>query len=164
MIREDKVNRLRKTIALEIVLVILLTSTILSCGGKARHIATNVTLTLVTAVNAVDDAEFKAWELAQRTPGCAFPSCWDQSHHDAANPKIKQALLDARAVVTVVQISSGVEGLPRTLPSLIRSLVDVRTILGLLPSTGPLSDLAAKAQMAVDKALEILDQFAEGSK
>lgn len=121
----------------------------LGCGAKAHHVAVLADATFVQAVFAVDDAEFAACKSGVLTPAvCA-----------AANPKIKQALLDVKGVTAAIQLSPNLTTLPKDLPSLIKSLTEVQSLLAPLTPNPLKDDLSTKISAALAKAVAVLSLF-----
>lgn len=136
----------------KVVLIVVLALTV-SCVGcaKARHVAVLADATFAQAVFAVDDAEFKACEthVAPFTVEvCA-----------AANPKIKQALQDVKAVTLAIQASPSNGSVPKDLPSLLASLTDIQAILSPLSPSLIKDEIASKIQYAIRLAVAVLNSF-----
>lgn len=117
---------------------------------KARHMAVVADATFAQAVFAVDDAEFKACETHVLTVDeCA-----------AANPKIKQALVDVKAATAAIQAAPKNGTMPTSLPSLAVSLTDLQSILGPLAPNPIRADLLNKIQFALRLSVALINSFA----
>lgn len=123
----------------------------ISCGST-RHVAVVADATFAQAVFAVDDAEYKACQT--HTPPFTVAVC------EAANPKIKQALLDVKAVTQALIISPKSGSLPKDFPSLMQNLTDVQAMISPLAPSIVKNDVAAKIQQALGQAVSILGAFA----
>lgn len=120
--------------------------------AKARHIAVVADVTFAQAVFAVDDAEFKACET--HIAPFTVEVCAD------LNPKIKQALLDVKAVTAAIQASPANGQLPKDMPSLIENLSDVQAILSPLAPSIVKADIANRIQFALRLSVAMLNSFA----
>ena len=121
----------------------------LSACAHARHAAVVVDLAFVQSVTALDDAELQAC-----TQGILNPQqCAD------ANPKIRRALEDARAVTAAVQATPKNVAVPKNLPDLLADLTEVQNIIG--TSGLPAGPVLAKAQAAINQALALLRLYAQ---
>jgi len=134
-----------------VLLACLLAGASMACGG-ARHIAVVADATFAQAVFAVDDAEYKACQT--HVPPFTVEVC------TAADPKIKQALLDVKAVTQALIVSPKSGTLPKDFPSLIKNLTEVQAMISPLSPSVVKADVAAKIQQALAQAVAILSAFA----
>lgn len=120
--------------------------------ASARHVAVVADATFAQAVFAVDDAEFKACQtnVAPFTPAVC----------DDLNPKIKQALLDVKAVTAAIQASPKNGSLPKDMPSLLTNLTAVQAIISPLAPSFIKDDIANKIGYALRLAIAVLNGFA----
>lgn len=125
---------------------------VLGCGAKAHHVAVVADATFAQAVFAVDDAEFTACQTHVAPFTVEFCA--------TANPKIKQALLDVKAVTAALQLAP-TGGLPKDFPSLIKNLTDVQAMLVPLSPNPIKDDISSKIQKALAQAVAVLTAFAE---
>lgn len=138
-------------IVLALLMLVSMLVTLSACAG-ARHVFVQADAAFVLAVAAADDAEFKACEthIAPFTPEvCA-----------AANPKFKQALLDAQAVTAALQATPKNGVIPKDLPSLLANLTAAQAILVPLSPSLVKTDVGNKIQLALMKATAILTALA----
>jgi hypothetical protein len=122
--------------------------------AKAHHIAVVADATFAQAVFALDDAEYQAWQ--QRTPA------WTDAQHAQANPKIKHALEDVKAVTLALKAAPKGAPLPVALPDLITDLRAVEAILQPLAPSVVKDTLAMRTTKALDSAIVVLSAFAGG--
>lgn len=128
----------------------------LTFGGcaHARHVAVVADASFATAIFALDDAELQACQQHVLT----------QAQCDAANPKIKQALIDVRAVSLALQATPKNVAVPKSLPDLLTDLTQVQAILAPSAALGGQAALAAsKAQTALDQAIAIVRLVAQAT-
>lgn len=121
-----------------------------SACGSARHPAVVVDATIAQLVFAVDDAELKVCQ----TGVLSVTQC------TALNPKIKQALIDVKALTETIQKTPKTVAVPVNLPNLLSALTEVQAIL--VPS-GQVPEVAALSQQvsaALAKVIALLRQFA----
>lgn len=120
------------------------------CAG-ARHVAVVADASFAQVVFALDDAEFQACVAHVLTTA----QC------EAANPKIKQALLDVKAATKAIQDTPKNAQPPTSLVSLLADLTAVQTIIGDL-SPGPVKkSLTDKITTALGQALSLLQLYTD---
>ena len=124
----------------------------LSACAHARHTAVLIDATVAQAVFALDDAELKACQTGVLS----------QAQCDAVNPKIKQALLDVKALTESLQATPTDVAVPKNLPSLLAALTDIQAILGPTSQVPELKDVSAKANAAIAQAIAFLTTLAGG--
>lgn len=130
-----------------VLLALVLAGSSFGCT-TARHVAVVADATFAHAVFDVDDVEFQGCQTGALEPAfCA-----------AANPKIKQALVDVKAVTAALQATPN--ALPKNIPSLIGNLTDVQAMLASLPQSASKSDLVLKIQEAMRFAVAVLTALA----
>lgn len=133
--------------------MLCLSVTTVSCA-KARHIAVAGDVAFSQAVFALDDAELAACQSKMLT----------QTQCDALNPKIRQALVDVKAVTAAIQTAPKSGVVPISLPDLLKDLTDTQAILAPIAAAGgPLGDLGTKATTAVNQAIALLRLIAGGA-
>lgn len=132
--------------------VLAITLLVTVACASTRHVLVQVDATFAQAVFAVDDAEFQA--CAARVAPFTAEVC------AAANPKIKQALVDVKAVTAALQATPKSGVVPKDLPSLIQNLNDVQGILLPLSQSVAKSDVTTKVQSALAKATAVLTAVA----
>lgn len=117
--------------------------------ASARQAAIVADQTFATAVFAVDDAEFAAWQNGVVTA--------DQ--HAKLNPKIKQALEDVKAVSQAIKSSPS--NLPKSLPALLADLNAIQMAINDLRVLAP--DLVGRIGTANAKAIDLLNKLTGGA-
>lgn len=146
-------ERLSNRIALGLMALAITISVGQAACARARHVAVVSAATYAQAVFALDDAEYNAWQA--KTPQ------WTDADHANANPKLKRALEDVRAIGIALQNTPKGGMLPKSVPDLIQNLRDVEAIMKpLAPRPLPVG-LATKATHALDVAIALLTTFTE---
>jgi hypothetical protein len=125
----------------------------LSACAHARHTAVVLDAAFAQTVFALDDAELAACQKGVLTP----VQC------DAANVKIKQALVDVKALTESIQATPKNVAVPTNLPSLLTALTDLQAILGPSSQVPEVAAVSAKASAAIAQAIALLKQFAGGA-
>ena len=136
---------------LPVVIVAIVLGSSVACAS-ARHVAVVADASFAQAVFAVDDAEFEACKT--NVPPFTPEVC------AAANPKIKQALIDVKTVTAALQATPTNGQLPKDMPSLIQNLTDVQAMLSPLAPSVIKADIANKIQFALRLAIALLNSFA----
>lgn len=128
---------------------LLLAIALPACTG-ARHISVVADATFAQVVFAIDDAEFAA---------CQTHAVITVAQCEAANPKIKQALIDVRAATKAIQDTPKSAQPPNTLVGLLADLTAIQAIFGDL-SPGPLkASLTKQVTQALQQAITLLQAF-----
>jgi hypothetical protein len=134
-------------------LIALALSLGLSACAHARHTAVLVDATFAQAVFALDDARADACQKGVLTPA----QC------DASKPKMKQALIDVKALTESIQATPKNVAVPKNLPDLLTALTDVQAILGPSSQVPQAAGVSAKASAAIAQAIALLKQFTGGA-
>lgn len=140
------------------VLSVLLAVALLTSCAKARHVAVQADQSFAAVVFALDDTEFMACEPPTVNTAAGLP----QAICDALNPKLKQLLVDVRAVTQALKDTPANAPLPKTIPAILKGLADVQRVIGDL-SPGPLkAHLVAQVTAGLEKAIALVAQFTTG--
>lgn len=135
-----------------IVVTLFLALGVAGCA-KARHVAVLGDVAFSQAVFALDDAELAACQNHTLRP----QQC------DELNPKIRQALIDVKAVTAAIQASPKSGVVPTSLPDLLKDLTDAQAVIAPLAAAGgPLADLGQKSTNAINQAIALLRAIAGG--
>lgn len=126
----------------------------LSGCATARHLATVADATFAQAVFAVDDAEYKACQTH------AAPFTVEVCAK--ADPLVKQALVDVKAVTAAIKASPKNAPVPTSLPSLLADLTAIRDVIAPLSSTVVKENLVTKVEDALTQTIRVLSVFAGG--
>lgn len=132
--------------------VLLLVLPIAGCA-HARHLAVVADASFAQAVFALDDAELQACSQQVLT----------QAQCDAAGPKIRQALVDVKAVTQAIQATPKNVAVPKALPDLLADLTQVQAVLGPAGQIPQAVPVLGKVQSAIDQAIAILRLYAQFS-
>lgn len=122
-----------------------------SACASARQVAITADQSFATAVFAIDDAEWAAYQACKPAPAC-------EARHAKLNPVVKQALADVKAVTAAIKAVPS--GMPSSLPDLLKDLLHVQEAIRAIDAVIP--GLAEKTAAAETKALALLAQFVGG--
>jgi hypothetical protein len=126
--------------------------------AKARHVVIQADQSFAAVVFALDETEFNACQptTVNTAAGLAQATC------DTLNPKIKQLLVDVRAVTQALRDTPTDAPLPKSIPAILKGLTDVQRIIGDLGAGPVKARLVAQVTASLDKAIALLQQFTTG--
>lgn len=118
--------------------------------ATVRQVAIVADQSFATAVFALDDAEYQAWQT----------HVISDAQHQKLNAPIRQALTDVKAVSTALKAAPATGTVPQSLPDLLKDLNDVQAVIAALQPLVP--TIAARATDANSKAIALLTQLVGG--
>lgn len=122
-----------------------------SCA-TARHVAVIADAELATSVFAVSDATLSACELKLLPADSCNPG-------GAINLKMQAALNAVKAVTSSLQATPDSVTVPHNLPDLLTNLKDLQAMILPLATVPQLTDLVAKLDVALTKAIQLVSKF-----
>lgn len=129
--------------------LLVLLCVLASACTSVRQVAIVADQSFATAVFALDDAEYQACQS----------KVLSEAQCTALDGPIKQALVDVKAVSQAIKASPK-DGVPVSLPALLRDLGDVQAVIAAMAPVLP--DISAKAYAANSKAIELLNKLIGG--